>query len=97
MPLAMRLSRFGVGNLRLEQLPPEPLSLGMVRVAFAAVSLNHRDLLVIRGAYGPDLTLPLIPCSDAAGGAAGLHDDDARFRGVEKRRLLLRAGCARSR
>ena len=65
MPLAMRLSRFGVGNLRLEQLPPEPLGAGMVRVAFAAVSLNHRDLLVIRGAYGPDLPLPLIPCSDA--------------------------------
>jgi NADPH:quinone reductase-like Zn-dependent oxidoreductase len=67
MPLAMRLSRFGVGNLRLEQLPPEPLGAGMVRVAFAAVSLNHRDLLVIRGNYGPDLPLPLIPCSDAAG------------------------------
>ena len=75
MPLAMRLSRFGVGNLRLEQLPPEPLSAGMVRVAFAAVSLNHRDLLVIRGAYGPDLPLPLIPCSDAAGVVVDVGDD----------------------
>jgi NADPH:quinone reductase-like Zn-dependent oxidoreductase len=67
MPLAMRLSRFGVGNLRVEQLPPEPLSSRMVRIAFAAISLNHRDLLVIRGGYGPDMPLPLIPCSDAAG------------------------------
>jgi NADPH:quinone reductase-like Zn-dependent oxidoreductase len=75
MPLAMRLSRFGVGNLRLEQLPPEPLGAGMVRVAFAAVSLNHRDLLVIRGVYGPDLPLPLIPCSDAAGVVVEVGDD----------------------
>jgi NADPH:quinone reductase-like Zn-dependent oxidoreductase len=67
MPLAMRLSRFGLGNLRPEQLPSEVLGAGMVRVAFAAVSLNHRDLLVIRGTYGPDLPLPLIPCSDGAG------------------------------
>ena len=83
MPLAMRLSRFGVGNLRLEQFPSEPLGAGMVRVAFAAVSLNHRDLLVIRGVYGPDLPLPLIPCSDGAGvvvevgdGAGGLSPGD---------------------
>ena len=53
MPLAMRLSRFGVGNLRLEQLSSETVGPGMVRVAFAAVSLNHRDLLVIRGALWP--------------------------------------------
>jgi len=67
MPLAVRFSRFGIGNLRLEQLPSEALSAGTVRVAFAAVSLNHRDLLVIRGTYGPELPLPLIPCSDGAG------------------------------
>jgi NADPH:quinone reductase-like Zn-dependent oxidoreductase len=75
MPLAMRLSRFGVGNLRLEQLPSEPLGAGMVRVAVAAVSLNHRDLLVIRGTYGPDLSLPLIPCSDGAGVVVEVGDD----------------------
>ena len=75
MPLAMRLSRFGVGNLRLEQFPSEPLGAGMVRVAIAAVSLNHRDLLVIRGTYGPDLPLPLIPCSDAAGVVVDVGDD----------------------
>jgi NADPH:quinone reductase-like Zn-dependent oxidoreductase len=67
MPLALRVSRFGVGNLRSEQLPSEPLGAGMVRVAFSAVALNHRDLLVIRGTYGPNLPLPLIPCSDGAG------------------------------
>ena len=67
MPLAVRFARFGVGNLRCEELASEPLGAGTVRVAFNAASLNHRDLLVVRGAYGPDLPLPLIPCSDAAG------------------------------
>ena len=67
MPLAVRLVRFGVGNLRCEELASEPPGAGMVRVVFDAVSLNRRDLLVIRGVYGPDLLLPLIPCSDGAG------------------------------
>jgi NADPH:quinone reductase-like Zn-dependent oxidoreductase len=67
MPLAVRLARFGVGNLRREEVGSEPLGAGMVRVAIGAVSLNRRDLLVIRGTYGPDLPLPLIPCSDGAG------------------------------
>jgi len=77
MALAVRLSRFGVGNLRPEQLPAEPLGAGMVRIAFKAVALNHRDLLVIRGVYGPDLALPLIPCSDGAGVVVEVgHDAD---------------------
>lgn len=67
MPAAICFDRFGVGNLRLEQRPSEPLAAGTVRVAFAAISLNHRDLLMVRGTYAPDLPLPLIPCSDGAG------------------------------
>ncbi len=67
MPPAVRLARFGVGNLRCDELACEPLGDGMVRVRFDAVSLNRRDLLVVRGTYGPDLPLPLIPCSDGAG------------------------------
>jgi NADPH:quinone reductase-like Zn-dependent oxidoreductase len=39
----------------------------MVRIAVKAVSLNYRDVLVIRGTYGPGVNLPLIPGSDAAG------------------------------
>ncbi len=67
MPSAISFERFGVGNLRLGQRPAEPLGAGMVRVAIAAASLNHRDLLVVRGIYQAELPLPLIPCSDAAG------------------------------
>jgi NADPH:quinone reductase-like Zn-dependent oxidoreductase len=75
MPLAVRLSRFGIGNLRSEQVPSEPLGARMVRIAFAAVSVNQRDLLVIRGTYGPELPLPLIPCSDGAGMVVEVGDD----------------------
>ena len=67
MPLAMAIHRFGLANLRSEPRTPEPLGEGQVRVAIRMVSLNHRDLLVLRGTYGNGLTLPLIPCSDGAG------------------------------
>src|SRR5262245_55120881 len=67
MPRAMAIRRFGLANLRSERWDSEPLGEGLVRVAFRAVSLNHRDLLVMRGTYAPGLPLPLIPCSDGAG------------------------------
>jgi NADPH:quinone reductase-like Zn-dependent oxidoreductase len=36
------------------------------------VSLNYRDLLVVKGAYNPKMPLPRIPCSDAAGEVAAV-------------------------
>ena len=67
MTLAMSCHRLGLANLRSDVMAPEALGADQVRVAIKAVSLNHRDVLVIRGAYGRGLSLPLIPCSDAAG------------------------------
>jgi NADPH:quinone reductase-like Zn-dependent oxidoreductase len=67
MPLAMTIERFGVGNLRPDYRPPERLGPELVRVAVKAVSLNYRDVLVVRGTYAPGLSVPLIPCSDGAG------------------------------
>jgi NADPH:quinone reductase-like Zn-dependent oxidoreductase len=67
MPLAMVIRRFGLASLQLEERPYERLADGSVRVAIKAASLNYRDVLVLRGTYGPGLTLPLIPCSDGAG------------------------------
>jgi NADPH:quinone reductase-like Zn-dependent oxidoreductase len=67
MPLVAAIQRFGVANLRSEHRPSEPIGEGLVRVAIKAVSLNHRDVLVMRGTYGAGLALPLIPCSDGAG------------------------------
>ena len=39
-----------------------------------AVSLNYRDLLMIKGAYNPRQELPLIPCSDGVGHITEMGD-----------------------
>lgn len=58
---------FGLDNLtRVERPEPEP-GPGQVRVAVKAVSLNYRDLLMVRGHYNPRQPLPLVPCSDGVG------------------------------
>jgi len=67
MPQAMVIHRLGLANLKSEQRPAERLNPGEVRVEVKAVSLNYRDVLVMRGAYGTAISLPLIPCSDGAG------------------------------
>ena len=36
-------------------------------VKIHAISLNYRDLMMIKGLYNPKLKLPRIPCSDGAG------------------------------
>ena len=64
---AWRIKAFGIDQLALEDLPqPEPKA-GEVLVKVHAVSLNYRDLLMVRGHYNPRMTLPRIPCSDGAG------------------------------
>jgi NADPH:quinone reductase-like Zn-dependent oxidoreductase len=80
MPLAVTLRRFGIGNLQSEHRPPEVIGNQMVRVAVKAVALNYRDILVMRGTYGPGLALPLIPCSDAAGIVLDLGADVSDLR-----------------
>ena len=64
---AWRIQSFGIDQLALEDLPqPEPKA-GEVLVKVHAVSLNYRDLLMVRGHYNPRMALPRIPCSDGAG------------------------------
>jgi len=58
---------FGFDHLELvDREDPDP-DRGEVRVRIRAVSINFRDLMVIRGAYNPDQPLPLVPLSDGAG------------------------------
>lgn len=58
---------FGLENLQLVDRPEPSPGPGQVVVAVRAVSLNYRDLLIVRGQYNPRMQLPRIPCSDAAG------------------------------
>jgi NADPH:quinone reductase-like Zn-dependent oxidoreductase len=58
---------FGLDALTPCERPvPEP-GHGEVRIRLRAVSLNYRDLLIIKGQYNPKMPLPRVPVSDGAG------------------------------
>lgn len=62
-----QIPTFGIDSLELvERSKPQP-GPGEVVVKIRAVSLNYRDLMMVKGAYNPKLKLPRIPCSDGAG------------------------------
>jgi NADPH:quinone reductase-like Zn-dependent oxidoreductase len=63
----VQIPAFGVDSLEVvEREDPRP-GPGQVLVRVRAVSLNYRDLLMVKGLYNPKLRLPRIPCSDGAG------------------------------
>ena len=70
-----QIQSFGIERLVLEQLPQPHPERGEVLVKVHAVSLNYRDLLMVRGHYNPKLPLPRIPCSDGAGEVVEIGDD----------------------
>jgi NADPH:quinone reductase-like Zn-dependent oxidoreductase len=58
---------FGLDALRLADRPEQTPKRGEVLLKVRAVSLNYRDLLVVKGIYNPKMNLPRIPCSDGVG------------------------------
>jgi NADPH:quinone reductase-like Zn-dependent oxidoreductase len=64
---AWTLSSFGLDHLELRDVPESSPGPGEVAVDVEAVSLNYRDLLVVRGHYDPRFELPATPLSDGAG------------------------------
>ena len=64
---AWAIDQFGIPNLKLVERPEPTAGPGQVIVAVRAVSLNYRDLLMVKGQYNPRLPLPRVPCSDGAG------------------------------
>ena len=72
---AYRLSRFGLDHLHLKSSPPPTPGHGEVLIQVKAISLNHRDLMVIDGRYHPKLPLPAVPISDGAGVIAAVGSD----------------------
>ena len=65
--LAVPLTRFGLEHLQTAELPMPNAAPGTVLIKIHAVSLNYRDLLMVKGLYNPKMALPRIPCSDGAG------------------------------
>jgi NADPH:quinone reductase-like Zn-dependent oxidoreductase len=61
---------FGLDHLRPAERPQPRPGHGEVLLQMRAVSLNYRDLLVVKGAYNPRMKLPRIPVSDGVGTVA---------------------------
>ena len=62
-----QIPSFGIDSLELVERPTPQPGPGEVLVKIHVVSLNYRDLMMVKGAYNPKLKLPRIPCSDGAG------------------------------
>lgn len=70
---------FGLDNLKKAQRPDPKPGAGQVLVKVKAVSINFRDILMVRGHYNPRQPLPLIPFSDGSGEVVAVGDGVTRF------------------
>src|SRR6201990_3665098 len=75
---AYPITQFGVDHLQRVQLPMLQIAPGMVLIKVHAVSLNYRDLMMVRGGYNPKMALPRIPCSDGAGEVTAVGEGVSR-------------------
>jgi NADPH:quinone reductase-like Zn-dependent oxidoreductase len=64
--------RFGLDALTMTDRPQPQPGTNEVLLRIKAVSLNYRDLMVVKGQYNPKMPLPRIPLSDAAGEVAAI-------------------------
>src|SRR3974377_2098372 len=64
---AWQISSFGIDSLEFVEKPTPTPGPGEVLVGVRAISMNYRDLLMVKGLYNPKLRFPRIPCSDGAG------------------------------
>jgi len=71
---AYHFAEFGIDHLKLETEPPPSPGPGEVIVEVKAISLNFRDLMVVKGVYNPKLALPARPISDGAGVVAAVGE-----------------------
>ena len=81
MPTVLRLrDGFGLDHLHLEEEPLPALGATEVHVRFRAGSLNYRDLMAVLGTYNPNMVLPRILGSDAAGEVVAVGEQVTRFK-----------------
>ncbi len=74
------IRQFGVDHLKHAKLPVLPVAPGIALIRVHAVSLNYRDLLMVKGEYNPKMALPRIPCSDGAGEVVEIGEGVDRVR-----------------
>lgn len=58
---------FGIDHLTLADSPQPSPGRGQALIKIRSVSLNYRDLLMVKGLYNPRIPLPFVPFSDGAG------------------------------
>jgi NADPH:quinone reductase-like Zn-dependent oxidoreductase len=75
---AYPITQFGVNHLERVELPMLQIAPGMVLIKVHAVSLNYRDLMMVKGFYNPKMALPRLPCSDGAGEVAAIGEGVSR-------------------
>jgi NADPH:quinone reductase-like Zn-dependent oxidoreductase len=78
--LAYPIQQFGIEHLQPAELPELQIAPGTVLIKIHAVSLNYRDLMMVRGLYNPRMALPRIPCSDGAGEVVAVGEGVSRVR-----------------
>jgi NADPH:quinone reductase-like Zn-dependent oxidoreductase len=78
--LAYPIRQFGLDHLEQVELPTLQIAPGMVLIKVHAVSLNYRDLMMVKGLYNPKMALPRIPCSDGAGEVVAIGDGVGRVK-----------------
>lgn len=71
---------FGLDSLTIAERPEPNPSYGQVLIKVRAVSLNYRDLMVVKGLYNPNIPLPLIPFSDGAGEVVAVGEGVTRVK-----------------
>jgi NADPH:quinone reductase-like Zn-dependent oxidoreductase len=77
---AYPIRQFGLDHLKQVELPMLQIAPGMVLIRVRAVSLNYRDLMMVKGLYNPKMELPRIPCSDGAGEVVAVGEGVSRAR-----------------
>ena len=75
---AYQVREFGLEHLEQVKLPTLQIAPGTVLIRIRAVSLNYRDLMIVKGFYNPKMALPRIPCSDGAGEVVAIGDGVTR-------------------
>ena len=76
---AYTVKSFGIENFSRVELPAPSPSSREVLIRVRAISLNYRDMLVVKGLYNPKMKLPRIPFSDGAGEVVAVGDEVTRF------------------
>ncbi len=73
-------SKEGLEALTLTERPQPQPGAGQILIELRATSLNYRDLLTVKGAYGSKQKLPLVPFSDGAGEVVAVGDGVTRVK-----------------